>query len=69
MHKRAIPNEHVLMRHLAVSLASSDALKVAFMRDFSSQKELSIFLEGFSLYFHFLCGITKAEHAEVGRVY
>lgn len=50
MSKRAVPNEHVLMRCLAMSLASSDALEKAFMKDFYSQEELSIFLEDFSQY-------------------
>lgn len=50
MCKRAIPNEHVLMRYLAMSLASSDALEIAFMKDFYSQEGLSIFLKDFSQY-------------------
>lgn len=50
MHKRAIPNEHVLMRCLAMSLSSSDALEIAFMKDFYSQEGLSYFLKDFSHY-------------------
>lgn len=61
MHKRAIPNEHVLMRRLAVSLASSDALKVAFMQDVSSQEGLSIFLKDFSQL------LSMQNHAVPGR--
>lgn len=50
MSKRAIPNEHIMMRCLAMSLASSDALEIAFMKDFYSQEGLSIFLKDFSQY-------------------
>lgn len=59
MRKRAIPNERVLMRCLAMSLASSDALEIAFMKDFYSQEGLSIFQKDFSQYQCFLCGTTQ----------
>lgn len=70
MHKGAIPNEYVLMRCLAISLASSDALEIPFMKDFCSQEGVSVFLKDFRQYRWFLCGTTQwqAGHTEVETV-
>lgn len=70
MHKGVIPNEYVLMRCLAISLASSYPLEIPFMKDFYSQEGVSIFLKDFSQYRWFLCGTTQWQtgHTEVGTV-